>query len=213
MSNSSFTIELVPQPTENQLTRIEEIYTVSFPPEVRISFDKVCANIRARQRDLYLVNQGRIPIGFALVARFRTSQAGYGEYIAIAPEYRNQGAGSALLQHLWNVLRESRIPGFIFEVDPEDEGIGEERQLRKRRIGFYQRNGAALVNCAPVYVMPDLNGPGSLRLRLMWIPLSDGPQELHGELLRSCICDLYMQIYERGPDDPLLQAILEQLVC
>jgi ribosomal protein S18 acetylase RimI-like enzyme len=213
MGINALTINLVRQPTKAQLVVVENIYTVSFPPEERVDFASISADIRAGQHELHLVSQGRTPIGFAYIATLHSSQVSFGEYIAIAPEYRDRKIGSSLLQYLWATLRERNILGFVFEVEPEDEGTKEERSLRKRRIGFYQRNGADLVNCAPAYEMPNLSGTGSLRMSLMWIALAGGPQELRGELLRSCIRDIYVQIYDRGPNDSLLQGVLAHLVC
>lgn len=66
------------------------------------------------------------------------------DYLAICPEFRNRGYGSLVLTALAEELaKEKRISGgLILESEkPEAGKTGEDRALRLRRIGFYERNG------------------------------------------------------------------------
>jgi hypothetical protein len=47
----------------------------------------------------------------------------------------------------------------------------------------------------------------------MWIALAGGPGELRGELLQTCIRDIYRQVYLRDAQDPLVVEILNGLAC
>ncbi|MCM1175745.1 MAG: GNAT family N-acetyltransferase [Blautia sp.] len=65
------------------------------------------------------------------------------DYFAVCEEVRGKGYGSAALRLLkanytnWN--------GMIFEVEDDDAaGTEAERQLRQRRIAFYERNGVVM---------------------------------------------------------------------
>ncbi|MCI8513663.1 MAG: GNAT family N-acetyltransferase [Lachnospiraceae bacterium] len=65
------------------------------------------------------------------------------DYLAICPEFRNQGCGSRFLDALAEMLtEEKRAPGgLILESEKPEAGKTEaDRVLRARRIGFYERN-------------------------------------------------------------------------
>jgi ribosomal protein S18 acetylase RimI-like enzyme len=214
MNLEDLTIQRATRLDEAWQASLSQIYTASFPPSERAEFSEFVKDIEEKRRDLYLArgHQGEL-IGFADIAILPSTKIGYGEYIAIALPHRNKGAGSKLFWHVMNDLKARNLPGFVFEVEAEDEGPEEERDLRKRRIGFYRRNGAGIVECAPSYRMPNLSGGGTLGMNLMWAPLARQEENLTGQFLRDCICDIYSLIYARGPGDPLLQTVLDGLVC
>ncbi|RMF31066.1 MAG: N-acetyltransferase, partial [Chloroflexi bacterium] len=136
------------------------------------------------------------------------------EYMAIAAGFRGRGIGSALLRHILDTLRlTEHISGLILEVEPKEQGTQEEKALRKRRIQFYRKNGAHLVECAPRYRMPNLAGYGDVEMRLMWLPLREKDITLSGRKLRDCIIKIYRYCYSRSSDDPLLQTVLKDLAC
>jgi hypothetical protein len=81
----------------------------------------------------------------------------------------------------------SHASAVILEVDPDDEGTPEERQLHSRRIRFYRRVGAKMVDCAPHYRAPNLASAGTVNLRLMWIPLNDSADVPTGPQLRDVL--------------------------
>lgn len=66
------------------------------------------------------------------------------DYLAICPEFRNQGYGARVLAALAKKFREEgRAPGgLLLESEKPEAGKSEEdRALRRRRVGFYERNG------------------------------------------------------------------------
>ena len=136
---------------------------------------------------------------------------GEGILKGLAETARNAGLGSRLLQGIAADLALANAAGIIFEVEPPEDGSAEEQALRRRRIGFYQRNGARIVEGAEGYRMPDQSKPGSLRMILMWLPLDQQAEMISGQDLRDCIVSIYTEDYDREPDDPLLQSILRTL--
>ena len=108
---------------------------------------------------------------------------------------------------------QSNAAAIILEVEPDDEGGTEERQLRARRIGFYKRLGAKIIDCAPQYRAPNLAGPGTVHFRLMWLPLTERTPAPTGTALRNCIINLYSQSYELAENDPIVKATLKSLTC
>lgn len=77
------------------------------------------------------------------------------EHLAVAPELRCGGLGSALLQDAFA----RRPKRFCLEVDPP------ETALARRRIAFYERNGLSL-NAEYPYIQPSL-GAGRRPLPLL----------------------------------------------
>jgi len=67
------------------------------------------------------------------------------EYLAVDRHFRNYGVGSILLDFVRQELQAQPNAGIILEVEPPSTAKGTERQLRVRRIRFYQRHGAALI--------------------------------------------------------------------
>jgi GNAT superfamily N-acetyltransferase len=66
------------------------------------------------------------------------------DYLAVCPEYRNGGYGSEFLTRLGQKLKEDGKAegGLILESEkPSAAASEEDRKLRSRRIGFYERNG------------------------------------------------------------------------
>ena len=65
------------------------------------------------------------------------------DYFAVCEEVREKGYGSAVL----GLLKEdyTKWGGMIFEVEDDDTAdTEEEKQLRQRRIAFYERNGVVM---------------------------------------------------------------------
>ncbi len=193
---------------------IERIYTQSFPPEERIDLSGMLAGIDTGDHELFVATSNESPcVGFGILEFLPGSNLLFLDYLAVEPELRNRQIGAAILRKILRDAHEAGWKGVIFEVEPEDEGSAPERELRKRRIGFYERNGGRVLHCAPGYRMPNLVGEGSMRMRLVWIP--DDPQspDLFGETLRRCIQEIFKTVYHKEENDPLLKSILEDLRC
>lgn len=65
------------------------------------------------------------------------------DYFAVCEEVRGKGYGAAAIA----LLKETCVEwdGIIFEVEDDDEAFTEEeRQIRRRRIAFYEQNGVIL---------------------------------------------------------------------
>jgi GNAT superfamily N-acetyltransferase len=88
--------------------------------------------------------------GFLLFNYLKRYNVGFGRYVGVLPAYQGRGAGT--LMHDWALecIRGDaqdggrEIPlGLCTEVDaPETAPNVEERTLRERRLGFFQRYGA-----------------------------------------------------------------------
>ncbi len=180
----------------DQVRQIEAIYDVSFPPKERKPFWLVANAIQSGQYTVFVVSQDRgvdaESIAFALLMRLRTSQAMYIEYLAVAQALRGQGIGSFLLHSMIAFLENTAASAIVWEVDPPDQA-GDDKA---RRIKFYERLGARLIEQSKPYAMPNYRkGSGTLPLRLMWKPLHhDRDQPTRAELI-AFISDIYETEY------------------
>lgn len=204
----------LPQLDRASIGKVRKIYFESFPPSERVAFSHILDDVSAGQRKLFLVMYVEEVIGFALTMSLKGTDVHLLEYMAVAHEYRNLGLGSALMKHVSDSLCSTeQVSGLLLEVESPEQGTSEEMKLRRRRLQFYCRNGARVVECAPCYRTPNLAGEGSLEMKLMWLPLTKSKPSLLGDELRKCICAIFVQSYEIAADAPLLQSVLNDLVC
>jgi ribosomal protein S18 acetylase RimI-like enzyme len=170
----------------------------------------------------YLALVEDVMVGFAIVLPLDDLPIGFLEYLAVDPDHRNRGLGSRLMEHLRVALPEAptTMQGLLLEVEPpsedrgESEDSGEESRLRRRRIGFYERNGATVLDAARRYRAPDLSGTGTVPYWLMWLPLSNaaGPVPT-GDLLRQYVTAILVCGYGLDEVDPLVSAVVDDLAC
>jgi ribosomal protein S18 acetylase RimI-like enzyme len=194
--------------------QFRSIFISSFPAPERGDFDELVSDIAKGVRVLFAALTKGDFIGFAVTLRLKPSDIHVLEYLAVDEAHRNRGIGAQLLRGAGGMLKtQSNAEAIILEVEPDDEGGAEERQLRARRIQFYQRLGAKLIDCALHYCAPNLAGVGTVNFRLMWLPLTERTAVPTGTSLRNCLINLYSQSYELAEDDPIVEATLNGLTC
>lgn len=191
------------------------IYEESFPRKERDNTQAVLASIESGSRFCMVAHRNHQLIGLAILLALVDLDIQFLEYFAVDSRLRNLGIGSQFLGHLGTELRSAPSPasGVTFEVDQPDLVEGEERRLRQRRIEFYERNGAVLVECAPSYRAPNLEHEGTLPSSLMWLPLDPHIRRLGGDLLKKCVLAILTQSYQLRSDDPLVHEVISELIC
>ncbi len=199
--------------------KFASIYESSFPACERDATSSLVQSIESGDRtcDVALLNGDLV--GLAVTKPFTIPGTAALEYIAVDAVRRDQGIGALLLRNLRTRFNEGadsavRGGGWIFEVEPPDASEKRaERDLRRRRIGFYQRNAATIIECAPAYRAPDLERPGTLPYLLMWLPAAPSSAPPAGALLRDLVVAVLIESYELDPEDPLVGQVLDGLVC
>lgn len=184
-----------------------QIYEESFPPSEREDADHLLARIAAGGcLGLVAESEGEI-VGLAVLGELPVAGVRYLEYLAVSAGRRGAGIGGRLLGRATAL---GRI-GTVWEVEPVASANDGERELRRRRVAFYERHGAVLVDAAPGYRAPAMDREGSLPYDLMWLPGPDGPPRLEGDLLRAVVRALLTSGYGRPEDDPLVSDVLARL--
>lgn len=103
------------------------------------------------------------------------------DYFAVVPQLRGKGVGSRFFRELKGVFPQFEAPCIFIEVESlESASSPEEREVRRRRIQFYQRCG-----CEGTPIFAHLFG---VEYQIMTFPLEEGPspslEELEATLLR-----------------------------
>lgn len=103
------------------------------------------------------------------------------DYFAVVPQLRGKGVGSRFFRELKGVFPQFEAPCIFIEVESlESASSPEEREVRRRRIQFYQRCG-----CEETPIFAHLFG---VEYQIMTFPLEEGPspslEELEAALLR-----------------------------
>jgi ribosomal protein S18 acetylase RimI-like enzyme len=200
---------------ERETRQFAAIYEASFPPEERDDTQSQLTKLYREAKDCYLAVNGEYLLGLALVSHFTDFPAAYLEYLAVDPAARSAGTGSRILDYVRHDLANGGRPdvkGIIFEVErPEDAKDNAERELRERRIGFYQRAGAVLVDGASNYHAPSAIGDDMLYYLLMWLPVIPGAQQPAGARLSACVTAILAEGYGLGAGNPLVRELVNGL--
>jgi len=195
------------------LERFQAIYLESFPPAERAPFEELIEEIDSGKYDLLTIREKGLLRGFAVSMALSGLDVWLLAYLAVERAYRSLGFGGRLVRTLVDSLAsEGQVSGLLIEVDPEEAQDDRDLRVAARRIEFYERLGAQVVDGAAGYRAPNLAGEGSLAMQLMWLPLRSPGQELKGEKLRTCVAALLVEGYGLQETDPLVQDVLRSLI-
>ena len=190
---------LAPQSSD----QFRAIYLDSFPPHEREEFSFLVDSIAAGERWLFTAMRDDAILGFAIIIPNIASDVHLLEYLAVARQARSGGIGGILLRQVVDAARASgNIAGIMLEVEHDDEGGADERALRECRIAFYTRHGARLVDGAPNYRVPLAGRAGTMRMKLLWLPI-DGADVPRGDKLRECVVGILEKSYGLNAADAL----------
>lgn len=196
--------------TQQIAEQVHSIYSASFPLSEQVDFGDIVRSIARGDRAMHLAEEHGNVIGFALTKPLSCTNIHLLEYLAVAEGHRNRGVGGKLLQCVVSYLRNEREAcGILIEVERPEEGSEQEGDLRRRRVEFYRRNGATMLEQVPSYRIPNLSGEGSLEMGLMWLRLACQEATISHNRLKDCIVSIYKESYGLSADDPLLQSVLQ----
>ena len=156
-------------------------------------------------------DEGGTTIGLATTHLLKQPAAVFLVYLAVDAHHRGRGLGRQLLEHAWSesLARSRDALGMIWEVDAAPPPGAEPTPEYRRRIGFYERCGAALLP-AP-YLQPPVDGSTILPLQLMFRP-AHGASPPDAETVRAMIRAMYAEKYHamNGIPADLLSSLLER---
>jgi GNAT superfamily N-acetyltransferase len=164
-----------------------DLYAASFPPAERVPVEAIKDSILRREQNdqpsditshfLIAVREAKV-LGLASYAYYGSTRLGFLFYLAVDPVLRGQGWGAWLLQKINARLSQDASAvagppprGLMWEVErPLDAETPAEQEIRQRRIHFYQRNGAVLLDQIDFLAPPLAPGLPSVMYHVMFLP-------------------------------------------
>jgi len=126
---------------------LQEVYTTdlqeAFPPSELKPFRSMLELLEAGLYDPWVMeNEAGEKVGYVLLWKHRNGKYLLIDYLCVPARLRNGGIGAKLLQETFACYDQDAV--FIAESEAP---VGEEEmdKLIHRRLGFYQRNGAAIL--------------------------------------------------------------------
>lgn len=146
------------------------------------------------------------PVGFAIVCRFRRSEAAMLEYMAVRPEMRGHGYGRALFAEIAGpVAGPPRV--LLMEVE-SDRVDSPERSARSRRKQFYRSLGAREL-AGLRWLMPPVIAAVPPPMELLALgPLAATVSKRE---VRLWLASIYVEVYGQSEQDPRIDEMLADL--
>lgn len=173
-------------------------------PEARLPEQRFKDLLAAGNYRLFAYAEGEDVQGVALVYFSEELHFAWLDYFAIRSDLRGRGRGSALFREIVRVAKAERpVPDWLlFEVDDDYEGDAERETECKRRVQFYRRLGArVLENVA--YKFPSTFAE-PIQMRLMAYALHR-EAKLTPAYLKNAVQEIFLNIHGRGEGDKLLR--------
>jgi ribosomal protein S18 acetylase RimI-like enzyme len=189
-----------------------DIYKSSFPQNETRPIEKVVQMLKNDENyHLFTYLNDKAVVGISLMYIFRSLNIGFLDYIAIKPNYQRRGIGKELFEFTFEKFRSdvSNGIGLLIEVQKENVHDLEERNLREKRIRFYMRLGAKIMDRVNYILPPIQPGFGSEEMYLMIRPLGE-IHYLPKESVLQYIEAIYSTIYQYEDKD-LLNLISQKL--
>lgn len=166
--------------------------------------------IGAAEYRVWVAKAGGVVRGFSIL--FVSAAGGFAllEYMAVAPDRRNQGLGAELFRR---TVEHAVTPGgrklpVLLEIDSDREASSD-RAIRTRREGFYRRLGCLRI-AGLHYLMP-LAGAGSPPEMDLLVNSAEQLGGLGRSELRRWLETIYRDVYRCSPDDPRLAQMVADL--
>ena len=178
-----------------------ELYDCSFPASEREPHDVILKTVRDEAGLVVRARSEGKTNGFSVVHLLTgPPPAVFLVYLAIRPAYRSRGLGSELFEETWRLASARQADdkptssGMIWEVEiPELAKTADERDGRRKRIRFFERLGASVMEAQ--YEQPPVDGKGTVPMHLMFKPAESALPD--AAKTRSLVDAMYKEKYER----------------
>lgn len=187
------------------------IYSTSFPAVETKPIEKVVHMLKNDENyHLYVVTENNIVVGFSLMYVFRDLDAGLLDYMAVIPERRGSGLGKRVFTYTFDQfcsILKSPL-GLLLEIQNETSDNLPDQIKRKRRILFYTKLGAKLLNGVN-YLIPPQHGDKPEETYLM-IAVAQKIKSFSHDLVTQFINAIYKRVYDYQKND-LIEKIVQTM--
>ena len=182
-----------------------DLYEMSFPPEEKVLISQHLRVLHQKSvggdQDTHLltaVDEHGALAGLMRYRFYRELSMGYLWYLAVDPEIRNSGVGSFCYKAAADMVKSDGADFMFFEVEePELMETVETRNLARRRIGFYRRNGARMLTGIDNWAQAAPHQP-FIRMHIMVHPFVEMSARDVFERLQSLLGDSISKVGELG---------------
>ncbi|MGI0483226.1 GNAT family N-acetyltransferase [Geminocystis sp. CENA526] len=183
---------LVMDTNSEDFDRAMVIYRSSFPENERLPEKKLAEKITNQEFQL-LVSYEESKVSFmAILCPLKETNFSLLGYVAVAENLRGKGIGEDFLKYLGKELKE-KDEFLLLEV--ENPASGDNQATKQRRLNFYQRLGAKILDKVR-FLLPNLwneTPPEMLLMIYPFYPLNYIKRELVEKLINKVYEDFYEQ--------------------
>ncbi len=180
------------------------IYDEAFPSNEKQPLSLIKKRITESRSRLFVGLLNADVTCMALLWDFKDLEFVLLDYLAVAKEHRNNQFGTRLFNHLTKTINANKK---YMVIEVENHLFGDNKDLRKKRINFYIKNGAYVLNEVP-YMLPSLDGTLPTEMILMISPKYQN-DIIEFDKMETLIKRLYLDLYEKTDDNSLLISILK----
>lgn len=119
---------------------VKNLYFTAFPAVERLPYFPLFLNTCRSLADFYAYYDGDTFVGLAYL--LQNEEVIYLFFLAVNPQIRSQGYGSAILKDISALAEERPI---VLAMEPLDKGADNYEQ-RLKRVNFYERNGFSITD-------------------------------------------------------------------
>jgi GNAT superfamily N-acetyltransferase len=186
------------------------IYAASIAAREQKRESWIAAMIDAPEYRVWVAKAGGLVRGFSILFVPAAGEFALLEYMAVAPDQRNQGLGAGLFRR---TVEHAVTPGgrklrVLLEIDSDREASSD-RAIRARRERFYRRLGCLRI-AGLHYLMP-LAGEGAPPEMDLLVYSAEPLVRLGRGELRRWLETVYRDVYRCSPDDARLGRMVADL--
>ena len=180
------------------------IYDESFPSNEKQPLSLIRKRVTENISSLFVGLFNDKVACMALLWDFKDLEFMLLDYMAVDKEHRNNKIGANFFKYLSDTINTCNKHMII---EAENYLFGNNRELRKKRINFYIKNGAFILRDIP-YILPSLDGTVPTEMCLMISPRYKN-ECMDFEKIEKLIKYLYINLYNKTENDALLISILK----
>lgn len=180
------------------------IYDESFPSNEKHPLSLIKKRVTEKTSSLHVGLLNDKVVCMALLWDFNDLEFVLLDYMAVDKEHRNNKIGAIFFKYLSDIIKTCNK--YII-IEAENYLFGNNKEVRKKRINFYLKNGAFMLRDIP-YILPSLDETVPTEMSLMISPRFK-KDYMNFEKIEKLIKSLYINLYGKTENDTLLISILK----